>query len=84
MYVQHLGSSLDTAKEELKGFQRVSMQQGETKTVKFRLQAKDLACWDEARHNWLIEDGRVRVTIGSSSADIKGEKSLTVLPASSR
>jgi beta-glucosidase len=83
MYVRHLGSSLDTANEELKGFQRLPLQQGETKTVEFRLQAKDLACWDEVRHDWLIEHGRVRVTIGGSSADIKGKKVLTVFHAAS-
>jgi hypothetical protein len=78
MYVQHLGSKVDRPGEELKGFERVSLQAGEAKTVRFRLPARDLAYWDEPRHEWTIEHDRVRVMIGSSSADIKAQKVVAV------
>lgn len=83
MYVQQDGHDLDSAKEKLKGFQRVPLQQRETRAVSFRLPAKGLASWDDAKHGWAIEPGKVRVMIGSSSADIKGEKSITVIHAAS-
>ena len=83
MYVQQDGHDLDSAKEKLKGFQRVPLQQRETRAVSFQLPAKSLASWDDAKHGWAIEPGKVRVMIGSSSADIKGEKSITVIHAAS-
>jgi beta-glucosidase len=78
MYVQHLGSKVNRPGEELKGFERVSVQAGEARTVRFRLAARDLAYWDEPRHEWTIEHDRVRVMIGSSSADIKAQKVVAV------
>jgi beta-glucosidase len=78
MYVQHLGSKVDRPREELRAFERVSVGAGEVKDVRFRLQAKDLACWDERRHEWTIEHDRVRVMIGRSSDDIQVQKVVTV------
>lgn len=83
MYVSHLGSKIGRPREELKGFERVSLQSGETKTVEFPLRAKTLAYWDESSQQWSIESDRVRVMIASSSAEIKATKTLTIthLPA---
>jgi len=80
LYVQHIGSRVVRAKEELKGFKRVSLAAGETKTVDFQLPAKNLAYWDEHTNNWAVEKDQVRVMIGSSSAAIQAEKMVTVTP----
>jgi len=78
MYVQHLGSNVDRAREELMGFQRVSLDHGAAKTVEFKLQAKSLAYWDEAKQTWSIEHDRVRLNVGSSSAEIKAAKEIAI------
>ena len=78
MYVQHLDSKVDRPLEELKGFQRISLAGGETKVLSFNLPATMLAYWNIAANRWEIEHDRVRVMLGSSSTDIKTEKTLSV------
>jgi beta-glucosidase len=80
MYVQHLDSKVDRPVEALKGFERISLKTGETKTIQFRLTAKALAYWDEPGNKWQIERDRISVMIGSSSSDIKERKEITVVP----
>ncbi len=81
LYVRQDGNGLDAPMKELKGFQRIPLNPGETKSVKFHLPANALALWDEAKPGWAINPGRVRVMIGSSSADIRAEKRITVVRA---
>ena len=71
MYVKHMGSKVERPREELKGFQRVTVKPGETKTVKIPLQASTLAWWDEKLPGFRVEAEPVRVMIGNSSADIQ-------------
>jgi beta-glucosidase len=80
MYVQHLDSKVDRPIEELKGFQRISLAPGRSKALSFDLPARLLAYWNTAANRWEIEHDRVRVMLGSSSADIKAEKTLSVTP----
>jgi len=47
LYVKHLHSKVERPGEELKGFQRVTIQPSETKTVEIPLKASTLAWWDE-------------------------------------
>jgi len=80
MYVAHIGSKVERAQEELKGFQRISLAPGQKTTVKFILKAADLAYWNTDRAGWDIEANQVDVRIGSSSADIKLKTAVRVRP----
>jgi beta-glucosidase len=71
LYVQHLSSKVVRPREELKGFQRVTVQPNETKTVQIPLKASTLAWWDEKLPGFRVEAEPIRVMIGSSSADIQ-------------
>jgi beta-glucosidase len=64
--------------QELRGFQRVAFQPGETKTVEMPLTAKSLAYWDEAKHAWTVESGVIEIRVGSSSADERLKTTVTV------
>jgi len=55
--------------KQLRGFQRITLGPGETRTVALRLAAADLAYWDVARHAWAVAPGRVELMVGPSSAD---------------
>ena len=79
LYVKHLDSAVVRPLKELKGFERVALQPGETKTVMFPLRGEHVAYWDAARRRFTVEDGRVLVMVGSSSADIKLEKAVRVV-----
>jgi beta-glucosidase len=80
MYVAHVNSKVDRPIEELKGFKRVALQPGETKTVSLPLKASALAYWNSIRGAFEVEPDRVNIRVGSSSADIKLQKMLTVSP----
>ncbi len=74
LYVQHFNSAVIRPKEELKGFQRVTLQPGEKKTVQIKLDPANLRYWDEGEHCWILEKDKVKVMIGCSSDDIKFEQ----------
>jgi beta-glucosidase len=71
LYVKHLKSKVERPIEELKGFQRVTLQPNETKTVQIPLEASTLAFWDEKQGKFKVEAEPVKLMIGSSSKDIK-------------
>ena len=78
LYVTHQGSKVERAREELKGFQRVSLQPQKKTTVKFTLKASDLPYWNTNTAAWEVEPDQVEIRIGSSSADIKLKTLLKV------
>jgi beta-glucosidase len=78
LYVTHMGSKVERPIEELKGFQRVALKVGETKVVLFQLKAKDLAYWDADKKQWVVEDEKVNLMVGGSSADIKLQQTIGV------
>ena len=78
MYVKHLGTKVEQPREALKGFQRVTVQPGETKTVQIPLKASTLAWWDEKLPGFRVEAEPIRVMIGNSSADIQLTTELRV------
>ncbi|MEQ7799017.1 glycoside hydrolase family 3 N-terminal domain-containing protein [Pedobacter sp. ASV1-7] len=78
LYLKDVVSSVTTYESVLRGFERVSLAPGETKTVKFSLKPDDLAILDK-NMNWTVEPGKFIVMIGSSSEDIKLKKEFTVI-----
>ncbi|MGA2272578.1 MAG: glycoside hydrolase family 3 C-terminal domain-containing protein [Bryobacteraceae bacterium] len=78
LYVQHIGSKVERPIKELKGFQRVALKAGETKTVRLTLKAKDLAYWDMQKKQWVVEDEKVNLMLGGSSADVKVQRTIGV------
>jgi beta-glucosidase len=78
LYVRYPGSAVPRAIKELKGFARISLRPGETRTVNLRLPATELRYWDEAGKRWVLEPGRVQLQVGASSADVRAEQALEV------
>lgn len=79
MYVRDKVSSVITYDSQLRGFERVSLQPGETRQVTFSLKPEDLQILDR-NMNWTVEPGEFEVMIGSSSLDIRLKKTITALP----
>jgi len=73
LYVQHLGSAVERPRQDLRGFQRVSLRPGETRTVELPLAASALAYWNTGTRGWTVENEPVRLELGSSSASIRLE-----------
>ncbi|MEP6493472.1 MAG: glycoside hydrolase family 3 C-terminal domain-containing protein [bacterium] len=78
LYVQHLGSKVDRPREDLRGYQRVALKAGQTKTVEFSLAASSLAYWNPDTHKWVVEAEPVQLNVGASSADVRLNKTITV------
>ncbi|WP_182921808.1 glycoside hydrolase family 3 N-terminal domain-containing protein [Pedobacter planticolens] len=77
LYLKDVVSSVTTYESVLRGFERVSLAPGETKTVKFTLKPSDLALLDK-NMKWTVEPGKFEVMIGNSSEDIKLKKEFVV------
>jgi beta-glucosidase len=78
LYVKHLKSKVETPIKELKGFKRITVAPGETKTVDIRLTSSSLAYWDTGQKKFVVEKEPVQLMIGSSSADIKAQRNIDV------
>jgi beta-glucosidase len=79
LYVAHLGSKVERARQELKGFQRIAIEPNQTKTVTMTVKAEDLAYWDEKQNKWVVEQDQVKFMVGPSSAVSKLEKTISVV-----
>jgi beta-glucosidase len=72
LYVAHRGSKVERPLEELKGFARISLRPGETRTVSLPLGSAALAYWNEGSHRFTVEhdSDSVEVRIGGSSDNL--------------
>jgi beta-glucosidase len=73
-----MGSKVERPIKELRGFQRIALKAGETKTVQIPLAAKDLAYWDAPSQKWVVEDEKVNLMVGGSSADVKAQQTINL------
>ncbi len=76
LYVQDVEATLARPVKELKGFRKVDLKPGETRTITFSLKKEDLSYYDPSEKRWMAESGEFRVLIGSSSRDIRAEGSF--------
>lgn len=63
---------------QLKRFEKVSLEPGETKHVRFELDAPSLSYWNIKQHNWDVLPGTYRVMAGTSSRDLPLQGSFKV------
>ncbi|MDZ7264574.1 MAG: glycoside hydrolase family 3 C-terminal domain-containing protein [candidate division KSB1 bacterium] len=78
LYLHDVIGSVARPLKELKGFQRVTLAPGETKTVRFVLTPEHLSMYD-AKMNWGVEPGQFEIMIGSSAADIRLQGKFEVI-----
>ena len=72
LYLRDEVSSVTTYVKVLRGFERISLNPGEEKIVKFVLRPQDLAIWDRDM-KFQVEPGTFKVMVGASSEDIRLE-----------
>jgi beta-glucosidase len=70
LYVKHLHSKVERPREELEGFERVTVEAGQTKTVEIPLPASRLAYWDAKAGSFRVETEPVGLMVGDSSANL--------------
>ncbi len=79
VYVSWPETSVERPVKELKGFERVTLGAGETKSVSVEIPVSELRHWDEALGGWALERSRLVLMVGSASDDIRGETEVTIL-----
>ncbi|MGD8778758.1 MAG: glycoside hydrolase family 3 C-terminal domain-containing protein [Ignavibacteria bacterium] len=79
LYIQDVESLVPRPVKELKGFQKVELNPGESKTIEMHLNQKDFSFWDVKTHDWLAEKGKFIIYVGTSSSDIKLKKEIELL-----
>ena len=73
LYIRDLVGSITRPVEELKGFQKISLKAGETKTVAFNITPNDLKFYNgELKYDW--ESGDFVIMVGGNSRDVKSAK----------
>ncbi|MCI6958149.1 MAG: glycoside hydrolase family 3 C-terminal domain-containing protein [Candidatus Faecousia sp.] len=70
LYVGDPVSSVFRPVRELKGFEKVELQPGESKEVTFTLGKRAFAYWNTQLHDWYVESGDFTIEIGQSSRHI--------------
>ena len=78
LYARQLSPSAIRPTKELRGFQRLTFQPGEKKTLTFTLPAAKLAFYDEHKHAFVTEPGNYEMMLGSSSADTHAQARVQV------
>ncbi len=70
VYVRHLDAPVDRPDRELKGFEKVTLDPGESTTVTITLDERAFAFWDTEAHDWNAPAGTYEILVGSSSRAI--------------
>lgn len=76
LYVSDKVASLARPPKELKGFAKVALQPGESRTVHFTLEQRAFAFYDPKRRDWVVESGEFEILVGASSRDIRARAVL--------
>ncbi len=71
LYVRDLTGTAGRPDKELKGFEKVMLRPGETKTVSMELDARSLSWYCEELNDWYAASGKYQLLVGTSSADIR-------------
>ena len=72
LYIGDKLSSLPRPVKELKGFEKVYLAPGQSRTVTFEIDPGMLACYDDAKGDWGAEPGEFTAYVGAASDDIRG------------
>jgi beta-glucosidase len=78
LYVRDEYASVVRPDRELKCFQRITLKPGEKRTSTFTLDKDAFAFYDEKSDEWIVEPGDFTIMAGSSSADIRISKVVTL------
>ncbi|WP_294244388.1 glycoside hydrolase family 3 N-terminal domain-containing protein [uncultured Chryseobacterium sp.] len=77
MYVKDLLASVSRPIIELKGFQKVYLEPGESKQITIEVPVKELKFLDE-KMNWTVEKGEYRIMVGNSSKNLPLKQNINI------
>ncbi len=78
LYIHQRAGSASRPVRQLKGFERITLQPGEKRTVHFKLGPEELQFWSPTKKQWVVEPEQFDVWVGEdSAAKLHGEFRLT-------
>ncbi len=80
LYISDQESKIPRPVKELKGFEKFSLNPGESKKVVIILNESDFSYWSPERKEWFAEPGKFTILVGPSSAQIELKKEIEMLP----
>lgn len=78
LYISDPSAKVSRPERELKGFEKVRLNPGETKHVTLSLDARAFSFWDESQHKWTIDPGKFIVRVGDSSENTPLTADITI------
>lgn len=78
LYVSAKDSKVIRPVRELRAFDKIALNPGETKTVRFELDARAYTYWNMDIHNWHVESGNYEIQIGKSASEIVLKENVKV------
>ena len=79
LYVGDPEASALRPTRELKAFEKVTLEPGQSLTASFTLGARDLSYWHTTLGRWVVEGGAFVLEVGASSRDIRGGVTVDVV-----
>ena len=71
LYVTRLDATVEWPVKELKAFDRITLQPGETKSVTLEVPVSSLRYWNVETHDWALENGNIEIMVGTASDDLR-------------
>jgi beta-glucosidase len=84
LYVAPPACRLRRPIKELKGFEKVDLAAGESKTVSIELSYRDFAYYDPEFGEWVVDPGKYEILVGASSSDIRLRASVEMKTTTER
>lgn len=78
VYVSKPNSKVERAAKELKGFSKLNIEAGSSKTSKIKIPVKELAYYNVSTKSWEVEKGDYTLSVGNSSRDITQQITITI------
>lgn len=78
IYIRDIDSTVFKADKELKGFQKIFLKKGETRTVTVDLNRDAFAFYNTKNSGWCVESGDFEILVGSSSRDIRLQATVRI------
>jgi len=77
LYIHDSAPTVDRPVKELKGFQKVVLRAGESKTVTLPVSVSDISFWNDVTHRWQANRGKYELMVGFSYEDTRQSFTIT-------
>jgi beta-glucosidase len=80
LYVGETSPKIERPVRELKGFQKVLLQPGQSKRVTIPLDRRSFSYFDPMARRWVADSGKYEISVGASSRDLRLSQNVEIPP----